>query len=288
MLELATLRADAEQLAAALPAVSARTRAASTVHIGSAGRRKSGAGEHFWQYRGYGDEDDAKRIDWRRSARGERLFVRETELETARTFLIWCDPSPGFHWRSDKSLPRKADDGAAILLALGILMAQTGEKVGVLGGRPPSFGKRMADRLAEDLTHQSPDETFPSSPTHPATLLLASDFYEPIDVWEDRLARLAGTVREGVLLRVIDPMEVKFPFSGRVRLKHPGGALEQLLSRAERLHDAYVERFEEHQQQLSDLAHKIGWRIVTHVTSDERLLAAEQMRAALDTLGVET
>ena len=37
--------------------------------------------------------DTAQRIDWRRSARGDDVFVRETELETARTFLFWCDPS---------------------------------------------------------------------------------------------------------------------------------------------------------------------------------------------------
>jgi hypothetical protein len=104
---LSQLKAEAVALAGDLGTLTTRARAASAAHLGSAGRRRSGTGENFWQYRRHTQEDGAERIDWRRSAREEHLFVRETELETARTFLFWVDPSPGFNWSSDPKILTK-------------------------------------------------------------------------------------------------------------------------------------------------------------------------------------
>ena len=81
MTPAADLRAEAEALARQLPGLNFKAEASEAAHIGSAGRRRPGTGEHFWQYRRYAQEDAADRVDWRRSAKGHDLFVRETELE---------------------------------------------------------------------------------------------------------------------------------------------------------------------------------------------------------------
>ena len=105
---LPQLKAEAAALADSIGTLTTRARAASAAHLGSAGRRRSGTGENFWQYRRHTAEDGAERIDWRRSAREQNLFVRETELETARTFLFWVDPNPGFNWSStEKTILKK-------------------------------------------------------------------------------------------------------------------------------------------------------------------------------------
>jgi hypothetical protein len=96
---LSQLKAEAVALAGDLGTLTTRARAASAAHLGSAGRRRSGTGENFWQYRRHTQEDGAERIDWRRSAREEHLFVRETELETARTFLTKRTAHCCFQWR---------------------------------------------------------------------------------------------------------------------------------------------------------------------------------------------
>ncbi|MEO0451746.1 MAG: DUF58 domain-containing protein, partial [Pseudomonadota bacterium] len=108
MISLSTLRADAEALARQLPGLSLQAAAADLVHPGAAGRKRAGSGEQFWQYRRYAQTDAADRIDWRRSARGDEYFVRETELETARTILSWVDPNAGFDWSSDPGRETKA------------------------------------------------------------------------------------------------------------------------------------------------------------------------------------
>ena len=66
----ADLRSEAESLARQLPGLNFKAEASEAAHIGSAGRRRAGTGEHFWQYRRYAQEDAADRVDWRRSAKG--------------------------------------------------------------------------------------------------------------------------------------------------------------------------------------------------------------------------
>ncbi|MEL6415330.1 MAG: DUF58 domain-containing protein, partial [Pseudomonadota bacterium] len=152
MISLSTLRADAEALARQLPGLSLQAAAADLVHPGAAGRKRAGSGEQFWQYRRYAQTDAADRIDWRRSARGDEYFVRETELETARTILSWVDPNAGFDWSSDPGRETKADRARTILLALSIIFSKEGERVGLISGpRPASLGKTAPDRVAEDL-----------------------------------------------------------------------------------------------------------------------------------------
>ncbi len=82
-------------LAAGLPRLilEARRIAATVIH-GLHGRRRSGSGENFWQYRRFLSGEPARRVDWRRSARDDHLYVREREWEASHTVWIWPDLSP--------------------------------------------------------------------------------------------------------------------------------------------------------------------------------------------------
>src|SRR5262249_30048253 len=80
----AELRDRAGEAAAVLPPLLvAAERVAVTVAQGVHGRRRVGQGETFWQFRHYESGDAAARIDWRESAKSQRLYVRETEWEAA-------------------------------------------------------------------------------------------------------------------------------------------------------------------------------------------------------------
>lgn len=264
------LKAEAVALAGNLGTLSTRARAASAAHIGSAGRKRSGVGENFWQYRRHTAEDGAHRIDWRRSAREENLFVRETELETARTFLFWVDPSAGFNWSSEETLIAKADRALVIAMALAGALSRSGERCGALGGgRAAVSGARAPARVGEDLRDMTPETPFPSSPRDTAAVVIASDFYQPLTLWRARLAPLAEKCRDGALLQVADPVEATYPFDGRVRFFRPGEQRERLIGRAQSIRDGYLERFTQRRQDMTDLAAELGWRFVSHVTTEE-------------------
>lgn len=291
MTPLSLIRSKAEHIARQLPHMTLQAQASEAAHVGSAGRRRAGSGEHFWQYRRYAHEDAADRIDWRRSAKGEALFVRETELETARTFLFWCDPHPGFDWASAATRrtgnPAKADEARVMMLALGALLSRDGERVGVLGsGRTPSFGKRAVERLGEDLC-LADEAPFPAPPKRSAALIIASDFYDPVPLWRDRLGPLAAKCPEGVLVAVSDPVEEEFPFEGRTKFTRPGTTFDRILGRAETVRAEYTQIYARHREDLKALAAKLGWRFVTHRTDKPALHGAAHLKLAIESLGAD-
>ncbi|MEM5516675.1 DUF58 domain-containing protein [Henriciella sp. AS95] len=285
MMDAAALRAEAEVLARSLPGLNLKARAADAAHLGAAGRKRAGTGEQFWQYRHYADEDAAQRVDWRKSARGDELYVRETELETARTVLFWCDQTDAFNWTGQAGRITKADAARIAMLAAGLLLSKAGERIGVLGsGRPASFGRAAGERLAEDLK-QSTNDSFPPPPKSQAIFVVASDFYDSIDIWRERLASLASKSKEGVLIAVSDPLEEEFPWKGRTRFSRPGAQLFRIFGRAETVRDEYLARFDQHFADLENLASSFGWQLVRHSTGNHLLTLGADLKAALETFG---
>lgn len=285
MMNAATLRAEAETLARALPAMNMKARASNAAHLGAAGRKRAGTGEQFWQYRQFAQEDAAQRVDWRRSARGDELFVRETELETARTILFWCDPHEGFDWSGTPTRIHKADAARILMLASGQLMASAGERIGVLGsGRTPGFGRAASEKMAEDLLVRQ-ESHFPPPPRTQPIFLIASDFYDPVELWRERLAPLAARSSEGILLVVTDPVEEDFPWRGRVKFSRPGEALFRLFGRAETIRETYREKFTSHFAALEQLASGMGWQIVRHTTGRPLQETAAGLKVALERFG---
>src|SRR5215216_4729954 len=102
--------ADSQTLAATMPRLILESRrvAATAIH-GLHGRRRAGPGENFWQYRRFMSGEPAGRVDWRRSARDEHLYVREQEWEAAHTVWLWPDRSPSMLFRSQLAQDSKLD-----------------------------------------------------------------------------------------------------------------------------------------------------------------------------------
>src|SRR5690606_33344399 len=168
-----------------------------------------------------------------------------------------------------------------------ILMSKDGERIGALGsGRSPSFGKRAVDRLLDDLARGTKGQ-FPPPPKASATMVVASDFYDPPSEWQARLGPLAGRCPEGVLLAVSAPVEIAFPFEGRTKLSRPGTGDERILGRAETMREEYMRRFTAQREALSTLAARMGWALVTHVTGSPALSAAARLKAEIERFGVQ-
>src|SRR5689334_21902661 len=123
----ASIQHRAEELAAALPPLLvAAERVATTVAQGVHGRRRVGQGETFWQFRQYEPGDSAQRIDWRESAKSERLYIRQTEWEAAQSVWLWRYGSPSMDYSSAPTLPRKRARADLLLVALAALLMRGG------------------------------------------------------------------------------------------------------------------------------------------------------------------
>src|ERR1700741_470577 len=110
---------EARTLAETMPRLilEARKIAATVIH-GLHGRKRAGPGENFWQYRRFLSGEPARRVDWRRSARDDHLYVREHEWEAAHTVWLWPDRSPSMNFKSTLAQGTKLERALVIAFAL--------------------------------------------------------------------------------------------------------------------------------------------------------------------------
>lgn len=268
-------RQRAEQLAATLPPLLvAAERVAATVAQGVHGRRRVGVGETFWQFRQYQTGDAAAKIDWRQSAKSERIFVREHEWEAAQSIWLWRDHSPSMRWASSGAPCDKVERATVLLLATAALLVRAGEFVALLGhDRTPSTGRGTLNRFAAALHQESLDDdveepSIPPSerlPRH-AQLVLVGDFLSPMEDIASVLKLYASRGVKGHLLQIVDPAEEDLPFAGRTRFHGLEGEGTYTVSRVESLRSAYDERFIARHNALVDLCRSIGWMFASHRT----------------------
>lgn len=280
---------QAEAVAARFPAliVSAR-RVASTVLQGVHGRRQAGTGETFWQFRRYETFDMVRRIDWRRSARGAQVFVRETEWEASQSVWIWRDGSPSMDYRAKRSLPTKRERADLLALSLAALLTDSGESVSLLGsGELPRHGRfgfsRFTDSVIRDETAETVAESLPAPQALPrhAELVLIGDFLDPLEDWRAVVERYVAMGVRGHMFQVTDPSEEAFPFSGRIRFTGPEKEEPHLLRRADLVRGAYADRLAAHRAGLEALARVSGWTFTRHVTDSTTESALLSLYVAL-------
>jgi len=244
-------------------------RVANTVMQGVHGRRRAGHGDAFWQFRPYTPGDAAARVDWRQSAKADRLFVRETEWEAAQTVLLWRDPTASMQWRSDKALAPKADRADLLLLALASLLLRGGERVRLLPGQGRAFmGRAALPALAAALLRQreaAAPEGDVSLPRH-ARLVLFGDFLQPLVQVQAALASFSARPLRGQMVQVLDPAEETLPYRGRVVFEGLEGEAPLVVPRVETVRGLYAERLAAHRAALSMMARAAGWGFLAHRT----------------------
>jgi uncharacterized protein (DUF58 family) len=272
------LHEQAEQLAAALPPLLvAAENLASTVSLGVHGRRKSGMGESFWQFRRYTSEDPSTAIDWRQSAKSQHLFIRQREWEAAEAVWLWRNASATMQFKSEFSDTSKADRATILALALGSLLVRGGERIGLMGdGRAPATGRAALRRIAHTMTESRPGKSAlpPDAPvTRNSHVVWLSDFLSPINETDAAMRRLSDAGLTGHLIHIVDPAEEDFPFQGRTRFESVSGTDSELFGRAESVQSAYRSRFRAHGEAIRALARRLGWSYLAHRTDKRPELA---------------
>ncbi len=255
----------------------AADRVAATVIQGVHGRRRVGQGDAFWQYRPYRAGDSAGQIDWRQSARSRHLFVRETEWEAAASVWLWRDGSPSMQYASLRNSDTKALRAELITLALASLLSDAGERVAVLGtGMRPISGRLAVRRVAETLfdeARQVADRgaALPSLPPLlplPAhgTVVLISDWLDPLDRIEAVIRHYSGGGLRGHLVQILDPAEEDLPFNGHVKFEGLEAEGQHTIRRVEGVREAYGARLAAQKEGLLHLTRSTDWTVHLHRT----------------------
>ncbi|MEM0923575.1 MAG: DUF58 domain-containing protein [Pseudomonadota bacterium] len=273
------LRRDAERISGSLPPLLVEAhRLVMTLASGVHGRRRAGPGENFWQYRPAHPGDTLGAIDWRRSARSDRLYVRELEWEAAETVLIWCDRSAAMEYRSAKVARSKLDRAKLLSLALSVLLSRGGERFGLIGteAERPLTGETQLMRISAELTGDpAADESRGDYGAPPVIslkrvgkIVFLSDFMGPRADVVPRLREAAGRGVSGAMLQILDPAEESFPFAGRTRFESMARAVRHETDQASALRQAYMDRLAERRDEMVQIARRTGWQFIQHRTDE--------------------
>lgn len=286
MTQAPELRSRADALSANLPPLlAAAHRLAATITLGDHGRRRAGMGDEFWQYRTAANGDDARAIDWRRSARSDTAFVQEKEWQIAHSVMLWVDTAASMGFASSGNLPTKMDRAQTLGLATAILLLKAGERVGLPGLKlAPKRGLPQADAIAMSLLQNA--DTDYGAPVDQGLLphsraVYLSDFLGDLDGVRRSLDHAAQNNVHGVMIQVLDPQERDFPFQGRTVFNSLGGSLTFETQRAQSLASDYAERLVSRQAELHALADAAGWQFTIHRTDQSAHSALLWMYSAL-------
>ncbi len=267
----ATLRAAAEDAASTFPALLVEAEhLAATIVAGDHGRRRSGAGETFWQFRHFRQGDPRSAVDWRRSAKSEACYVRETEWELAQSVWLWCDRSASMSYKSDLAQETKAQRAGVLCLALSLLLTRAGERVGDLAFDARARRGEAALRGLMMSVMQPPrgllklptiDERFRRT-----NVVLVSDLLRPARELAEFIRAAADQGAHGHIVQVFDPAEEAWTFEGRILFEGGERGQHLLAGRAESLRGAYREKLDAHRDVISDAARRAGWSFIVHHT----------------------
>jgi uncharacterized protein (DUF58 family) len=261
---------EARSLAASIPRLilEARRVAATVIH-GLHGRRRAGTGENFWQFRRFVSGEPSSRVDWRRSARDDHLYVREQEWEAAHTVWIWPDRSPSMVFASPMVSGTKRDRALVVAFALAEVLVEGGERVGIPGIMRPTSSRNVVERMAEAMVHDPTDRvSLPPSfaPSPLAEVVVLSDLWSPIAEVHGTIAQLSTTGAHGHVVQIVDPAEETFPYSGRIEFFEPEGAGAITAGRAETWREQYEARVARHRAEIRAETDRLGWSFAVHRT----------------------
>ena len=284
------VRHEAATLAARLPSlvVAAKQVAQSVMH-GVHGRRRAGPGETFWQFRAFQSGEPAAGIDWRRSAREDRAYVREREWEAAHTVWLWFDRSPSMAFASSLAQTSKLERAAVLALALSDLLVRGGERVGLLGLTRPLASRGIIERFAEaialdEMHAKQPPAALPiAAPLRARSrAVLIGDFLSEEHEVARTIAALSAEGATGQALMIADPIEETCPFSGHTEVVAPDGVARLRAPRAQGLREAYLTKLTAHREAVRAACATQGWGLAIHRTDQPAAQALLALRMRLE------
>ena len=246
-------------------------RAAATLTHGIHGRRRAGIGETFWQFRPFVTGEAAQRVDWRRSARDDRLYVREREWEAAQSVWLWIDRSASMGYVSSLAQAPKIERALVLGMALADTFVNAGERVGVLGlMRGPRLAPdRREDRRGDRRRSLQPRRRPAAARADRAFRRGGADQRLPLPGRRHRGGRSRaspGRGARGHLVMIVDPVEETFPFSGQAVLHEPEVGLQLRVGDAGSWGATYRDRIKLHRERSRDIARRRGWTFTVHHT----------------------
>lgn len=232
-----------------------------------------GASVEFRQHRSYVPGDEPRRIDWRVLARSDRAYVKEFDEETNLRCTIFLDASGSMGYGGASSEQSKFDYAVRLVAGLSYLMLAQTEAAGLAIAREqeevwlaPHASSTQLSHIVDLLERAAPSGATTLDRTLLRTadrmdrrslVLIVSDFFQPIEPLRKGLARLNHDRHELVLVRLLHPDEITFPFRSWARFRGLENETPKLIE-GPQIRRTYLENFAKHEDELKRAAAAMG------------------------------
>jgi len=199
--------------------------------VGDYSSAKKGTGFEFDQIRDYQQGDDVRFIDWKASARANKLLIKQYIEERSRSVILAVDISSSSFYSSSKQLKYDILSEIAAVLALvadygkdmaSLLLFSDHVEVFI----PPARGRQHIHKIMERLFSYKPKNKKTRINTvldrlaklrrRDSIVFLLSDFIDQID---ERKLHIVSKMYDLVAIRCLDDNESSFPNVGFVNIK---------------------------------------------------------------------
>ena len=210
-----------------------------------------GVSVEFAEHRQYAPGDDLRHVDWKVFGRRDRYYVRQYEMESDLVCHLLVDTTESMSYRSEQSIVSKLDYARWLAAATGFVVTQQQDLISLstldqslLMRVPP--GGRMGHwhNVVQELSKLeaipltgvpagTPIETalgqFSELTQRRSVVVVISDCLRPLQEVLAGLRALRSRKHDVLLLHVLDPAELDFPFDGPVLFQGLEALGEQLV-----------------------------------------------------------
>ncbi|MGH1455646.1 MAG: DUF58 domain-containing protein [Alphaproteobacteria bacterium] len=267
------LRHEAEGQISDLPALMMRAQniATNVVH-GAHPQRISGTGEKFWQFREYAPSDRPQDIDWRQSAKGDDVLVRQKEWHTTQKTYLWCAGGASMNFRSSKTIMTKQDCAMVLTLSLALLLRDGEEHIGIFGNLNTGRSEERIEKIGSYLLARHYEgENLPKMAQfdlpRQASFIAVGDFISSKTDIKQVISHISNKTNNGTIVQIFDPAELDLPYSGRVRFE--GENLSAMVDNVASIREAYKSRVNGNIDFIKTLCHDYGWHYILHRTDHD-------------------
>ena len=231
-----------------------------------AGEHKSpyrGFAIEFAQHREYAPGDDVRHIDWKVQAKTERFYIKQYEQETNFVAHLLLDGSESMKYGTGELSKLEYGKMMAACLAYLVLQQRDAVALGIFDEEVQEYLPRSDNRdslfkIMDRLAGFDPQrETRIASVLHgmanqirrKGVVIMISDFFDDEQKVIEGIQNLRFNGHEVIVMQVLDPDEIEFPFSGMVEFDGLEN-IARIQTRPSQIRKSYLREFEAFRERL--------------------------------------
>lgn len=219
----------------------------------------------FAEHREYAPGDDLRYLDWKVFGRTDKFYLKQYEEETNLVCNLLLDTSESMAYQSPDAPLSKLQYAKCVAAALSYLVLHQQDSIGLTTfdreiralARPSSNPSQLKQvlHLLEDAAGERKTETGPIFHNLAERFRKRGIVIVLSDLFDDVASMLAGLKHfrhrrhEVVLMHVLDPAELEFPFR-RVTMFHGLEELPRVLADPPAIRKAYLKEFHAYIREL--------------------------------------